>query len=285
MKEALFYERESTYVICKLCPHHCHLKDTKIGKCGMRQNNQGILYSLNYGKIAALQIDPIEKKPLYQFLPGTKTLSFGSFGCNFTCVFCQNHHIAQEKDIKSIAPTSHMIPEQIVGLALEYDTPSISYTYNEPTIFYEFMLDTAKLAKEKQLSNVIVSNGYIEEEPLKELLPYIDAVNIDLKSFTNDCYTDYMGGMLEPVKRTIEIAAKRIHVEVTTLVVTKINDNIEEIEELAAWLASIRSDIPLHLSRYFPNYKYDEQATELQLMYKAEQVAKKHLQHVYLGNM
>lgn len=287
MKEAKYYEQNDDYVICRLCPHHCHLKDQQIGKCQARENQGQCLYSLNYGKVTAIQIDPIEKKPLYHFMPGTRTLSLGSFGCNLSCVFCQNHHIAHAKKLARFEAdrVETMSPEQVVTIAKEYQTPSISYTYNEPTIFYEFVYDTAKIAKEALLRNVVVTNGYIELQPLQDLLPYIDAMNIDLKSFQNDCYGSFMGGRLEPVKKAITLASQQCHVEVTTLVVTNMNDRLEEIESIAEWLATIDPEIPLHITRYFPQFNYNEPPTDLGLMYQAEKVARKYLNNVYLGNM
>ena len=281
MQESLFYkEINNEVILCHLCPHLCHLKNNEVGRCGVRKHVDKKLYSLNYGKVSAIQIDPIEKKPLFRFMPNTQTLSIGSFGCNLACGFCQNHHIA-----KALPPTREMKPKEIVELALHHKTPSISYTYNEPIIYYEYMLETAKLAKKNQLNNIMVTNGYITEEPLRAILPYIDAMNIDLKSFKNSTYETQCKGRLEPVMRTIEVASKSCHVEVTTLVVTDMNDEKEELISLFRWLASIGEKIPLHISRYFPRYMYDKPPTSIDMLKDIKIEAAKYLEYVYLGNV
>ena len=281
MQEAMFYiEIDKETLQCHLCPHLCQLKSRQVGRCSVRKNIDNKLYSLNYGKISAIQVDPIEKKPLYSFMPNTSTLSIGSFGCNLACSFCQNHHIAKE-----LPPTRDMQPKDIIELALQFKTPSISYTYNEPIIFYEFMLDTAKLARENNIKNIAVTNGYITEKPLSNILPYIDAMNIDLKSFKKDTYNKFCKGQLEPVKRTIEAANLSCHVEVTTLVVTDMNDDREELLELFKWLANVDKGIPLHLSRYFPRFQYDKPATSVELLEDIKAEAEKYLKYVYLGNV
>lgn len=281
MKEALFYEKAANQSVkCRLCPHHCVIGEGKVGLCGVRENQGGKLYTLNYGKLSALQIDPIEKKPLYSFMPNTQTFSVGSYGCNLGCVFCQNFRIA-----KAVPETVAKEPEEIVLLAKEMGTPSISYTYNEPSMFYEFVYDTAKLAKQQGLKNVMVTNGYIEKEPLQTLMPYMDALNIDLKSFREETYQKYCNGHLSPVMDTIRFACRHSHVEVTTLVVTEMNDDEEELVELFQWLAAVDENIPLHLSRYFPRYRYDKEPTEVSFMQKMKQEAERFLNHVFLGNV
>ncbi len=281
MKEALFYEKAANQSVkCRLCPHHCVIGEGKVGLCGVRENQGGKLYTLNYGKLSALQIDPIEKKPLYSFMPNTQTFSVGSYGCNLGCVFCQNFRIA-----KSVPETVAKEPEEIVLLAEKMGTPSISYTYNEPAMFYEFVYDTAKLAKQEGLKNVMVTNGYIEKEPLQTLMPYMDALNIDLKSFRDETYQKYCNGHLSPVMDTIRFACRHSHVEVTTLVVTEMNDDEEELVELFQWLAAVDENIPLHLSRYFPRYRYDKEPTEVSFMQKMKQEAERFLNHVFLGNV
>lgn len=275
------YSKENDMKVhCFLCPHHCHLKEGQKGLCGVRENIGGRLYSLNYGELSAIHIDPIEKKPIYHFIPDTKTLSIGSYGCNLSCSFCQNFSIAKE-----LPPTVYKSPDEIVALAIDNKLPSISFTYNEPTIFYEYMLDTAKLAKEKGLKTIMVTNGFITQEALGRLLPYIDAMNIDLKTFDKKTYKKFCNGELENVKDTIIAASKHVHVEVTTLVVTDMNDNEEELTELFKWLGSIDNKIVLHLSRYFPRYKYHAPETDKGFLFAIGEIAKHYLEYVYIGNV
>ncbi len=285
MKIAMFYNKiEDSKVHCFLCPHNCVISNGNLGACRARKNIEGELYSLNYGKVASVAIDPIEKKPLYRFNPGTYILSVGSFGCNLKCSFCQNWEIAHEKPY-----TQDITPEELVDRALEFKKKGnmgIAYTYNEPSIWYEFVLDTARIAKEKGLNNVLVTNGFISKEPFMELLPFIDGMNIDVKGYTESFYGEICKGTLENVKETVEIAAKVCHVEVTNLVIPGLNDSVEEIGEMSQWLASISEDIPLHLSRYFPNYKMqDRPPTPVKTLEKARDKALESLKHVYIGNV
>ncbi len=280
MKRGRYYEKlNAGRVKCTLCPHQCPMALGKTGKCGVRKNEKGELISLNYGEISGLHMDPIEKKPIHFYLQGTQTLSVGSFGCNFSCPFCQNHLIA-----KSIPPTTRMRPEEIVEEALRRGAPSISYTYNEPTVFYEMVLETAILAKKKGLKNILVTNGYIENEPIKELISYIDGANIDLKGFNAQVYREVFGGDLEIVKENIKYFHQNLHLEVTTLVVTGINDQKEELISLFQWLASISPDIPLHLNRYYPSYQYHEAPTDIEFLLEMKEEAKKVLNSVRCGN-
>jgi pyruvate formate lyase activating enzyme len=281
VKECMFY-KEVDYgkVECLLCPHNCIISEGKTGVCRVRKNVGGRLISLNYGKISALNLDPIEKKPLRRFMPLTQTLSIGSFGCNMKCPWCQNYNISMETP-----RTTDMTPQEIVDIALTKKYPSISYTYNEPTVYYEFAYDTARLAKDKGIKNIMVTNGYINEEPLELILPYIDAFNIDLKTYSLKNYKKYCGGGLNEVKNTIKKAATSSHVEITSLMVTGINDDLDDLEEMCKWLASVNAKIPMHLSRYFPMYKYHEPETKASLLYDAEKIAKKYLEYVYLGNI
>ena len=281
MKEAMYYKLFDDHIECQLCAHHCRIKEEKTGICRVRKNIEGKLYSLNYGKLTAIHDDPVEKKPLYHFMPGTRTLSIGSYGCNFACRFCQNYEIAQEQPSFIIDRT----PEDIVNMAIREGFPSISYTYNEPTVFYEFMLDTAKLAHSKGLKNIMVTNGFIENEPLEELLEYMDAFNIDLKTFNDETYRRICGGRLEPVLETIKLASSKSHVEVTTLIVTGMNDTEEELTRIFEWLAGVDENIPLHLTRYFPAYKYNEPPTDVDFMRRMHEKARKYLTNVHLGNI
>ena len=282
-KEALFYEKQGDKITCKLCPHSCVIPAGKHGKCNVRTNREGKLYTINYGEMTSAARDPIEKKPLYHFKPGSNILSVGSFGCNFTCGFCQNHSISQGK-----ARSEYIPPEKLVEMCkgLE-DNIGIAFTYNEPSIWYEYIYNASKLLKEtlKDIKIVLVTNGYIKEEPLRMLLPYVDAMNIDLKAFNNKYYKDICGGSVTPVMDTIKIASKECHVEVTTLLVSGENDSSEEVAELASFLASVNKDIPLHLSRYYPNYKMDNPATKIEVMLEDRDIAKEYLNYVYLGNV
>lgn len=282
--EARHYRQaEQGGVICELCPHKCHLSEGKRGICRYRSCQGNKLYTQNYGEISSFALDPIEKKPLYHFYPGKDIVSLGTVGCNFNCRFCQNWQIAQQE-----ADTVRLAPEQAVELAVTKggnNNLGIAYTYSEPVVWYEFVADCARLVKERGLKNVLVTNGFICEQPLKELLPFIDALNIDVKAFHTDYYTKTCGGRLEDVLATVEQAAAVTHVEVTTLLVTGLNDSEEEVGNLASWLAGISPDIPLHLSRYFPNYKLDLPPTPEERMDTAYRIAREKLNYVYLGNI
>ncbi len=280
-KEANYYEQlDNNRVQCTLCPHLCNIAEGKAGICGVRENRGGILYTKNYAKISSIGLDPIEKKPLYHFFPGTDILSIGTTGCNLSCSFCQNWQISQEKP-----QLNDLRPEEVLQLALEKDVIGIAYTYSEPSVWFEYVRDTAKLAKENNLKNVLVSNGFINKKPLEELIPFIDAANIDLKSIRNQFYHKYCQGQKEPVIDNIKLLNDYIHIEVTTLLITGLNDSKEEMEELFALLKDINPEIPLHLSRYFPAYQMDEPPTPIKKMKKAYKLAKTYLKNVYLGNV
>ncbi|MDD5178036.1 MAG: AmmeMemoRadiSam system radical SAM enzyme [Candidatus Nanoarchaeia archaeon] len=285
MKQALFYtKKENNKVQCNLCPNNCLIPENKIGSCRARKNIKGVLYSLVYGKPASINIDPIEKKPLYHFLPGTQVLSFGTFGCNLHCLFCQNWEISQamNEDIEILEP------KRIVELAKEYKTPSIAYTYTEPAIFFEYVLETAKLAKKEKIKNVMVSNGYINEKPLKELIKYIDAFNIDLKAFDEDFYKKICFGKLKPILETLKLIKKyKKHLEITNLIIPTKNDNLKEIEKMCVWISkNLGKDTPLHFSRFFPCYKLTNlEPTPIETLVKAKEIAKKYLKYVYIGNV
>lgn len=281
--DAMYTEKCNEKIHCKLCPHNCVIGDDNYGLCSVRTNIDGVLKTINYGEITSIGKDPIEKKPLYHFKPGKDILSIGSFGCNFTCGFCQNFSISQYK-----AKSKCVSPEDIVDvLESTEDNIGIAFTYNEPSIWYEYVYNTSKLIKAKspETKVVLVSNGYIQGEPLRELLPYVDAMNIDLKAFTEKYYKGICGGRLEPVLENIKIANDKCHVEITTLLVSNENDSEEEVEKIASFLGDINKDIPLHLSRYFPNYKMDNPPTEVDQMIKDKEVASKYLNYVYLGNL
>jgi len=289
VKLAQYYNKiEDSKVCCYLCPHNCIIKPGSTGTCRARANIEGDLYSLNYGKISSIALDPIEKKPLKKFYPGSMILSAGTFGCNLKCSFCQNWTIAQVSYDES-SDVYDVVPQTLVEKALELVSSGnigIAYTYNEPFIWYEFVYDTARLAREKGLRNVLVTNGFISREPLEEFLPYIDAMNIDVKAFTSSFYNSICRAALDDVKRTVEISAEKCHVEVTNLVIPGLNDSMEEIEELAKWLASVSPEIPLHLSRFFPRYKMrDVSPTPRETLIEAKKVAERYLKYIYLGNI
>ena len=271
--------------LCKLCFHHCALDDGQTGLCRARACQDGKIISLNYGKLTSLALDPIEKKPLRRFHPGSLILSVGSFGCNLRCPFCQNHEISMAGD--SGIPTVEVSPEQLAAKAAElvpHGNIGVAYTYNEPLISYEYVQDCASLVHDQGMVNVLVTNGTVEEEPWRALLPLIDAANIDLKGFTPAWYRR-LGGDLETVKRSIALAAERCHVEVTTLLIPGENDSEEEIRELARWLASISSEIPLHLSRFFPRYRMlDRPPTPVEQVSRLAETARRYLSYVYTGN-
>jgi pyruvate formate lyase activating enzyme len=283
-RAAMFWEStKNDAVQCTLCPHDCRISNNESGFCEIRKNKNGELIAMNYGKVSAIALDPIEKKPLYRFHPGKKVLSIGGFSCNLRCPFCQNHEIAMDGTSRQYEQLS---PQDVLNLALQTvpeGNIGIAYTYNEPLIGYEFLYDCAKLINEAGLLNIVITNGYINEEPLEKLLPFIDAMNIDLKGFSDDFYKK-VGGTLESVKRTIARAHNHCHIEVTTLIIP--NENENDIESLAAWLASTDPEIPLHLSRFFPQHKYsDREPTTRETIYRLCETAKKHLKYVYAGNM
>ena len=264
-KEAMYYEKMNNgRVKCFLCPHRCTIKDGYSGICGVRKNKNGILNTINYGKISSYAYDPIEKKPLRNFYPNTRIFSIGSFGCNLKCRFCQNWHILA------------LAGENSIGIA---------YTYNEPTIWYEYVFHIAKKIREIGLKNVLVTNGYIEQEPLKELLPFIDALNIDLKSYDDEYYRELCGGNIGPILETIKMSAEKSHVEITTLIVEGENDSPEKIGSMAYWISQIDKNIPLHITRYFPAYKMNNPPTSLDILTELKEQADKYLKYVYLGNV
>lgn len=284
LKEAMFYNlNDEKRVACGLCPHHCILKADQLGLCRVRRNDAGILHTLNYAQVSALALDPIEKKPLYHFYPSTMILSAGSFGCNLFCGFCQNYNIAHE-----ISQGRTILPEDMVTICNQTRNDGsigLAFTYNEPSIWYEYVYDTAKLLKDADMKVILISNGYIELKPLEKILPLVDAINIDLKAFTDHFYTRNCKAKLEPVKKVIEKVANHTHLEITTLIITGENDTEKEINELTRWLATVNPHIPLHLSRYYPAYQFTNEPTPIKTMELAYNTAKQHLNFVYLGNL
>lgn len=280
-KEAMYYEKKENKIVqCELCPHNCVIKEGNRGICRVRINEGGTLYTENYGEISSMGVDPIEKKPLYHFYPSQGILSLGTYGCNFKCKFCQNFRISQQRPA-----TTYQNPDDIIKQAKERDIMGIAYTYSEPMVWYEFVYETAIKAHEAGLNNVLVTNGFLNQKPLKKLTKYIDAANIDLKSFNNDFYKEICGGTLQPVLDTIKYMYGKTHLELTTLIVTNHNDGLDELEDIFKWVSDLSKDIPMHLSRYFPNYKLDDPSTPEKKMEAAYELAKKYLNYVYIGNM
>ncbi|MEW6447938.1 MAG: AmmeMemoRadiSam system radical SAM enzyme [Bacillota bacterium] len=283
MREALFYEKkDENTVFCRLCPKGCAIKEGHTGFCRVRENRGGKLYALNYGQCTSCAVDPMEKKPLYHFYPAHTILSLGTYGCNLRCGFCQNWEIAHGSP-----PAIPLTPEQVVAMTASQGPRcvGVAYTYSEPIAWYEFIFDTVRPVKEAGFRNVLVTNGFISEEPLKEILPYIDAMNIDVKSFRDDYYSKYCAGRLKPVLRTVELASQECHVEVTNLLVNGLNDSEEEISDLVNWLSGLDPAIPLHFSRYFPDFEMDLPPTPLESLYRAREIARQKLKFVYLGNV
>lgn len=272
---------------CAICPHGCQLAEGQTGLCHARIAAGGQVVDANYGRVTSLALDPIEKKPLARFRPGSKVLSVGSYGCNLRCPFCQNASIAcaGEDDV----PWRAMAPAELVELAaslMPEGNIGIAFTYNEPLVGFEFVRDTARLVRERGLANVLVSNGYVNDGPLREIAPLIGAANIDLKGFTQGFY-DLVGGDLDTVKRTIAVLAAEpgCHLEVTTLIIPGLNDSEDEIDAAAAWLASLNPGIPYHITRFFPcHHLQDRPATPPATVHQLAATARRHLKHVYVGN-
>lgn len=281
MNEAKYYkQKDDSKVQCTLCPHYCLIKPDKVGKCRKRKNIKGKLYTLNYGKTISLSIDPIEKKPLYHFYPGQKILSIGPNSCNMACRFCQNYEISQNE-----VKTYRITPKKLVELCMERNLDMVAYTYTEPITWFEFIIESASILKENKIKTVMVTNGFVNQEPLNDLLEYIDAMNIDLKSMDKDFYEKICHGKRDPVLNSIKKAYKKAHIEITNLIITNENDSDESINQLVDFIADVSKDIPLHFSRYFPHYKMNNPSTPEKTLKKAARLAKEKLRYVYLGNV
>ncbi|MBU0503552.1 MAG: AmmeMemoRadiSam system radical SAM enzyme [Candidatus Omnitrophota bacterium] len=287
-KEALYYQKlDKKSVQCRLCPRQCVISKGLRGYCGIRENRDGVLYALSYAKPVAVHLDPIEKKPLFHFLPGSQAFSIATAGCNLKCDFCQNWEISQKKpeEVNFI----YTNPEEIVRQAQAIGAPAIAYTYSEPVIFYEYMLDTARIAKSKGIKNIMHSNGYINEEPLKQLCLYLDAANIDLKGFSEEFYAKVCSGSLEPVLKSLKILkSSGVHLEITNLLIPGANDSPELIKRMCLWIKdNLGADTPLHFSRFYPLYKLSSLSpTPLQALERARQIAiDAGLKYVYIGNL
>ena len=290
LREASLYEKsDGEKVRCFLCSHHCIISAGRYGICGVRENMGGTLYTHAYGELIAQNVDPIEKKPLYHFHPGSNSFSIAAIGCNFQCGFCQNWQISQTKEAGKLGlRPREAAPEDVVRQAKRTDSKSISYTYTEPTIFFEYAYDIAQLAKREGLHNVFVTNGFMTEEMIQTIHPYLDAANIDLKSFSDDYYKKVCKGRLSPVLKSIEsMKRSNVWIEITTLLVPGQNDSEEELKKIAGFLAGIDHAIPWHISRFYPEYKMDHlENTPVETLQRAYECGKEAgLDYVYLGNV
>ena len=277
-------KKEKDFIKCLLCPHACKIGEGKTGICGVRKNSHGKIELLTYGVLSGHSMDPVEKKPLYHFFPGQYIYSVGSYGCNMRCDFCQNYNISQ------ILPESHITkitPEELVRNALiSKRNIGIAFTYNEPVIWFEFVKDTALIAKNEGMFTAMVSNGYVNQEPLNDLIQFIDAFNIDLKAFNSNFYRKLSGADIQPVKDTLkQISKSEKHLEITTLIIPGKNDDKGEMELQSEWIAGeLGQNVPLHLSRYFPMFRRDDPATSEETLISLFEIASKNLDYVYLGN-
>jgi pyruvate formate lyase activating enzyme len=280
-RAAEYWERlDGGRVRCLLCPWHCRLRVGQTGICNCRKNVDGELRAMSYGRVVSVAIDPIEKKPLYHFHPGRQILSTAPNGCNFRCPFCQNADISQK-----IVPTQYVSPKDLVTLAEQHHSFGVCYTYTEPLVWFEYLLDAGRLVHDKGLANVLVTNGMINEKPLRELLPLVDAMNIDLKAMDEDFYKRTVKGDLKTVLNTIRLSRESCHIELTNLLIPTLNDSEDKITALVDWVAELGVDIPLHFSRYFPHYKMSIEATPTETLLRAYTIAKERLRYVYLGNV
>jgi len=292
MEEVLLYKRLSDKKVqCQSCAHYCVIENNERGKCNVKENKNGKLFSLVYGKVAALSVDPIEKKPLFHFLPGTYSLSFCTVGCNFKCLNCQNYNISQIPRENNDIFGKDLSPEKMVSIALENNLPSISYTYTEPAIFLEYALKVMKLARKKGLKNVWVSNGFWSQELFNLIYPYLDAVNIDIKSSEDSFYIKYCGAKLKPVLDTLKrLKEKRIWTEITTLVIPTLNDQEKVFKEIANFIKNeLGEETPWHIDRFFGSISWKLQNipdTPIKILEKAKQIGKKvGLKNIYIGNI
>lgn len=289
MHEAMFYERtEDKEVECGLCPHRCKIANQKRGTCGVRENREGVLYSLVYGRAISWAVDPIEKKPLYHFHPGSDIFSIATVGCNLRCGHCQNYSISQLSKEEEKIEGRDLSPERIVSQAKMTGCLSIAYTYTEPTVFFEYAYDTSRLAKQNNLNNVFVTNGYMSEESLKEVSPFLDAANCDLKFFSEDHYRKICGGRLKFVLHTLELMKELgIWLEVTTLAIPTLNDSEGELRKIAEFILQLGKDTPWHISRFYPSYRMkDLPPTRLETLHRARQIGlDTGLRYVYTGNV
>ncbi len=281
-REALYYEKRSEMMLqCHLCPLECRLRPDEISACRSRKNQDCKMSLTTYGKVSAIHVDPMEKKPLYHFLPGASVLSLGNNGCNLKCAFCQNWQLSQTS-----LESYDMSPDDVVKYAKSHHTPAVAFTYAEPTVWYEYILDTSRLLKDVGIKTILVSNGFINEKPFRALRPLIDAINIDIKSMDDSFYKRLCKGFLDPVLRTCVLAAETCHVEITNLIIPGENDSDDNIHRLGAFIRdNLGINTPLHLSRYHPAYQMKTPATPEKTLQNAFAIAKQYLNFVYLGNI
>ncbi len=286
-RAAYFNQIDDQKVECYLCPHNCIISEGKRGICGVRINKEGELFSEVYGYPVAVHTDPVEKKPLYHFFPGRQILSVGTVGCNMKCFFCQNCDISQAT-VNGYGKIREVGIEEVVHLAkLKEKSIGVAYTYNEPSVYFEYMIDIARETRKREMKNVVVSNGFINPEPLNDLLPYADAFNIDLKAFNNNFYRKHTKSRLQPVLDSIKtVKDAGIHLEITHLIIPELNENPAEFRQMVEWISTTTGpDTPLHLSRYFPRYRASQPLTPLALLKDFREIARERLNYVYLGNV
>ena len=278
--EAKYYEVKDNHIACQMCPHYCKIMPGKLGLCRSRKNEDGKLWAINYGETTSIALDPMEKKPLYHFYPGTQILSIACNSCNMQCPFCQNWEISQ-----ITVKTEYLAPDILVKIFKEHASVGVAFTYTEPLMWFEYLLDVGKHIRSSGGKNVLVTNGLINEQPLLELLPLIDAMNIDLKTINPEVYKKTLHGDLATIKKTIELSHKTCHIEITNLLVTGLNDKKKEIDALIDYVASVDKNIPLHFSKYYPNYEYNKPPTSEKIIQYAYEKAHEKLNYVYLGNI
>lgn len=280
-KISLYFEKLPDQIVkCLLCPNYCVLKNHQYGRCMGRKNDGGEMIVTNYAEAVALHLDPIEKKPLYHYFPGSEILSLASNSCNLKCSFCQNYTISQ-----NVSATTQLTPHQLLDICIKYGYKSVAFTYTEPLTWFEYILDCGKIFSLDNIRIVLVTNGYINPGPLSQIIPYIDAMNIDLKSMNNSFYRHICKGKLNPVLDTIRYASSKCHIEVTNLIIPSLNDSDQDFQKLIDFIAGVNSAIPLHLSRYFPQWQCNHPVTPVKTLDKAYELASQKLDYVYIGNI
>jgi len=279
-KASYWHKLENLNIQCQLCPNLCVIDNNHRGVCRTRINENGVLYTETYGNICSTNIDPIEKKPLFHFYPNTKIYSIGCNSCNLSCQFCQNYEISQYE-----VPILYIAPDKLLDMVLKSQAKSIAFTYSEPLMMTEYLLDCLPLFKQYQIKTVLVSNSFINEKPLLDIIPYVDAWNVDFKSISNDFYHNICSADLDIVKRNIKIIANNAHLEISFLLIPTLNDSDEEVLEIASFIKSINPNIPLHINRYHPAYKMQIPATPIKTLVNAYDIAKTQLKYVYIGNI
>jgi len=280
MKKALFYEKHGSLIKCNLCPNYCLIPTKKTGKCRKRVNYNNVLYTENYCKTISMQLDPMRKKPLYYFNENDEILSLGANSCNLTCLYCQNYTSSQLE-----CATTYITPKDLLKYCQKNKIKHVAFTFTEPFTWFEFIYESAQLLYYNQISTVLITNGYVNKEPLEFILPYISAMNIDLKAFTEHFYVEICGGHLQPVLDTIRSTYSRTHIEITFLMIENLNDNIDELFKMFSFIRDLNPDIPLHISKYFPNYLMTRKTTSSETINRTVDIAKTLLHKVHTGNI